>query len=173
MADRAPLLPEMGGAPGGGYGASGTRRKGDEEDRPAVAVLVAGPELSDGVETIATVLAQGGLSEHMVYQRRLEFGWNELPEVKVSYWKKLVLKFWGPMPWLIELAVILSAILEDYKDFGFLLVLLLINGLLAFYEEFKAGNAVDELKKGLARQARVHRDGEWTKLIRASWCPGT
>ena len=183
-AARAPLLPTTAAAPKA-YGAPSSPASssaapasasapgggGEEAAEAAVAVLVSGGQ-ADGVETIATVLAQGGLSQHVVRLRRLEFGWNELPEVQTSHWKKLLLKFWGPMPWLIELAVVLSLVLEDYKDFGFLLALLLINGLLAFYEEFKAGNAVDELKKGLARQARVHRDGEWTKVESRELVPG-
>ena len=100
--------------------------------------------LSDGVETIATVPAQeNSVSTWSTSGAR--FGWNELQR-SGSHTGRSWCSSWGPMPWLGELAVI-PAILEDYKDFGFLLVLLLINGLL-HSEEFKAGNAVDELKKG-------------------------
>lgn len=151
----------------GGYGATSTAT-------PEVAAVVIEEKVSPNSnnETIQTVIAQGGLSQSVVNQRRAIFGLNELPEKRVSHWHKFFMKFWGPMPWLIEIAVLLSGFLHDWKDFGFLLALLIINGLLAFYEEFKAGNAVDELKKGLARQARVYRDGEWTKIESNQLVPG-
>lgn len=77
---------------------------------------------------------------------------------------KLALKFWGPMPFLIEVASVVSLALQDWKDFAFLFSLLVINGLVAFVEEFKAGSAIEALKASLAPQARVLRDGQWQTI---------
>ena len=105
-----------------------------------------------------------GLSTAEVLRLREEFGYNEVKEKSVPAWKKFALNFWGPMPFLIELATIVSLVLRDWKDFAFLFALLLINGIVAFVEEFKAGNAIDALKNSLAPTARVLRDGAWTVL---------
>ena len=78
--------------------------------------------------------------------------------------RKLLSYFWGLMPWLIEIAVITSGVVEDFKDMIFLFILLMVNGLMAFYEEFKAGNAIDALKNQLSVQAKVIRDGQWTEV---------
>ena len=102
-----------------------------------------------------------GLTTREVEQRRAQFGFNEVSSKKTHPLVKLLKNFWGPMPWLIELAAVVSGALQDWKDFAFLLALLIINGLVAFFEEFKAGNAIDALKKSLAPTARVLRDGSW------------
>ena len=132
------------------------------------------PASSNNTESssIQSVLAQGGLTQRVVKERRAIFGFNALPEQTVSHWFKFLQKFWGPVPCLIEIAVVMSGFLHDWKDFVFLLALLIINGVSSFYQDFKAGNAVEELKKGLARQARVYRDGEWTKIESSLLVPG-
>ena len=106
----------------------------------------------------------GGLTTADAERRRIRFGFNEVMTRRKHPLLKLAANFWGPMPWLIELAAVVSGALEDWKDFAFLTALLVINGLVAFFEEFKAGNAIDALKKSLAPTARVLRDGSWTVL---------
>lgn len=103
----------------------------------------------------------GGLTSHDVALRLERFGYNEVQAKKTHWFVKLFQKFWGPMPWLIEVAAIVSAALGDVKDLAFLTTLLIVNGLVAFVEEHKAGNAIDALKASLAPQARVLRDGAW------------
>ena len=107
------------------------------------------------------VPSEGGLSSAEVAERIARFGYNEVESKKTPWYVKLAEKFWGPMPWLIEVAALTSGILRDWKDFIFLTALLIINGLVAFIEEHKAGNAIDALKASLAPQARVVRDGKW------------
>ena len=76
------------------------------------------------------------------------------------------------MPWLIEVAALVSAALGDVKDFSFLFALLVVNGLVAFIEEHKAGNAIDALKASLAPKARPARRPVVGRR-RASSCPTT
>ena len=58
--------------------------------------------------------------------------------------------FWGPMPWMIEAAAIMSLLVKDYVDFTIILALLLFNGVLGFWQEHQAANALDALKSALA-----------------------
>ena len=80
--------------------------------------------------------------------------------------------FWAPIPWMIELAVVLTALTGRWADFGIILALLLLNGVVGFWEEHQAANAIDALKERLAKQARVRRDGEWRTVPAEEMVPG-
>ena len=69
--------------------------------------------------------------------------------------------FWGPIPWTIEAAVILSAVARHWPDFGIILLQLVANAVVGFWEEHEAGNPIAALKAKLATKARVKRDGKW------------
>jgi H+-transporting ATPase len=113
-----------------------------------------------------------GLSKKEALQRQSKDGYNELPETTVSPIMQFLSHFWGPIAWMIEAAVILSAIVGDWVDFGIILVLLIGNGVVGFWEEFQAGNAISALKAKLALQARVKRDNTWTQIPAREIVPG-
>jgi len=106
--------------------------------------------------------SQAGLTQAEAQRRLTQYGYNEISEKKVNPLIKFLSYFWGPIPWMIEAAVILSALVRHWPDFFIILVLLLANAIVGFWEEYQAGNAIDALKASLAIQARVRRDGKWT-----------
>jgi H+-transporting ATPase len=73
---------------------------------------------------------------------------------------------------MIEAAVILSAAARHWPDFGIILLLLLANALVGFWEEHQAGNAIAALKATLAIKARVKRDGKWVNPAARELVPG-
>lgn len=78
------------------------------------------------------------------------------PEEKTTPFLKLLTYFWGPIPWMIEAAVILSAIAQHWPDFGIIILLLLVaNGVIGFWGEREAGNTIEALKAKLAITARA------------------
>ncbi|MEH1850686.1 MAG: cation-transporting P-type ATPase [Nostoc sp.] len=83
-----------------------------------------------------------GLSKKESLQRQSKGGYNELPETTISPIMQFLSHFWGPIAWMIEAAVILSAIVGDWVNFGIILLLLIGNGVVGFWEEFQAGNAI-------------------------------
>ena len=85
---------------------------------------------------------------------------------------KFLSYFWGPIPWMIEVAVILSAVARHWPDFFIILVLLLANSVVGFWEEHEAGNAIAALKAKLAVNARVKRDGKWITPPARELVPG-
>jgi len=113
-----------------------------------------------------------GLSSEEAEERLKKYGPNELEEKKVSNLKKLLSYFWGPIPWMIEITAILSASLSKWPDFTVILLMLFINGILGFFQEYKAGNAIEALKKKLALKARVLRDGKWQDILSKDLVPG-
>ncbi|WP_291523738.1 plasma-membrane proton-efflux P-type ATPase [Acidithiobacillus sp.] len=113
-----------------------------------------------------------GLTTTEAQQRLAQFGRNALEEKKVSPLMKFLSYFWGPIPWMIEVAAILSAIVRHWADFFIILALLLFNAGIGFWQEFKAANALEALKNQLALKARVLRDGKWREIDAAELVPG-
>jgi H+-transporting ATPase len=103
-----------------------------------------------------------GLSQLEAKKRLAQYGPNEIEEKKANPLLKFLTYFWGPIPWMIEAAVILSGVLRHWPDFFIILVLLVANGVVGFWEEHQAGKAIDALKAELAIKARTIRDGKWT-----------
>jgi H+-transporting ATPase len=80
--------------------------------------------------------------------------------------------FLGPIPWMIEAAVIMSALIQRWDDFGIIFALLAINAVVGFWQEHKASNAIELLKQRLAPKARVLRDGKWREVPAKELVPG-
>jgi H+-transporting ATPase len=102
-----------------------------------------------------------GLSDAEAKTRLAADGPNEIAEKKDNPFLKFLTYFWGPIPWMIEGAVILSGVVRHWMDFFIILFLLCSNALVGFWEEHEAGNAIAALKKKLASTAKVKRDGKW------------
>ena len=116
--------------------------------------------------------AAGGLSASEVAERLAQFGPNEIAEKKVNPILKFLSYFWGPIPWMIEVAAILSAVIHHWEDFFIIALLLLLNAVVGFWQEHKADNAIELLKQKLALQARVRRDGQWQEVASRELVPG-
>ncbi|MDA2920618.1 plasma-membrane proton-efflux P-type ATPase [Desulfobacterota bacterium AH_259_B03_O07] len=116
--------------------------------------------------------SKDGLSQAEAKNRLSQYGYNELEEKKESPFLKFLSYFWGPIPWMIEIAAILSALVRHWPDFGIILMLLVVNAIVGFWEEHKAGNTIAALKKKLALKARVKRDGVWTSITARELVPG-
>ena len=85
---------------------------------------------------------------------------------------KFLRYFWGPIPWMIEAAVVMSAVIQRWPDFAIILALLLVNAIVGSWQERKAGNAIELLKQRLALKARVLRDGKWQEMPAGKLVPG-
>jgi H+-transporting ATPase len=113
-----------------------------------------------------------GLSQAEAEKRLTQYGLNEIIEVKTNPFLKFLTYFWGPIPWMIEIAVILSGVVGHWEDFGIILFLLVCNAVVGFWEERQAGNAIAALKASLAIKARVKRDGKWINPAARELVPG-
>ncbi len=118
------------------------------------------------------VTSKDGLSQPEAKKRLDQYGPNEIEEKKTNLILKFLSYFWGPIPWMIEIAIVLSAVAKHWPDFYIILVLLLTNALVGFWEEHTAGNAIEALKARLAIKARVKRDGKWITPLAREVVPG-
>ena len=105
-------------------------------------------------------------------KRLTQYGPNEIEEKKTNPLLKFLSYFWGPIPWMIEVAVVLSGVVRHWPDFFIILLLLIANAVVGFWEERQAGNAIDALKARLAIKARVKRDGKWITPAARELVPG-
>ncbi|MEJ2760341.1 MAG: plasma-membrane proton-efflux P-type ATPase [Gammaproteobacteria bacterium] len=113
-----------------------------------------------------------GLSGDEVERRRDRYGFNEIEEREEALWHRLFRRFWGPIPGMIEVAAVLSAVVEKWEDFGIILLMLMINVSLDFFQEHRALNALQALKQRLAKEVTVRRDGEFQRIPVRELVPG-
>jgi H+-transporting ATPase len=155
-----------------------------DTDQPEAAELKAGvpeskPDTRDDLKSLSLAELEkrlgsspDGLTQAEAAKRLTQYGPNEIEEKKTNPLLKFLSYFWGPIPWMIEAAVILSALAQHWPDFGIILVLLLANAVVGFWEEHEAGNAIEALKARLAVKARVIRDGKWVNPAARELVPG-
>jgi H+-transporting ATPase len=124
-------------------------------------------ELTKRLETSAD-----GLSQQESQNRLEKYGYNEIEEERVNPILKFLSYFWGPIPIMIIIAAVLSAVLRHWPDMGVILALLLMNAVVGFREEYQADTAIAALKEKLALKARVRRDGEWKNIPARELVPG-
>ena len=128
---------------------------------------VAMPELQKKLDS-----SPNGLTQAEAQKRLTQYGPNEIAETKTNPLLKFLTYFWGPIPWMIEGAVILSGIVRHWLDFFIILFLLFSNAIVAFWEEHQAGNEIAALKAKLATKAKVKRDGKWANPEARELVPG-
>jgi H+-transporting ATPase len=113
-----------------------------------------------------------GLSTEAAQQRLEQFGHNEISEKTINPLLKFLSYLWGPIPWMIEAAAVLSYIVHHMVDLYIIVALLLFNAVVGFWQEYQAGNAVAALKNKLALKSRVRRDGSWKVMDARELVPG-
>jgi len=113
-----------------------------------------------------------GLSGAEADTRLSQYGPNALEEKKTHPLLQFLSYFWGPIPWMIEVAAILSALVEHWGDLVIIVFLLVFNAIIGFWEEHEASNALEALKEQLALKAQALRDGKWQEIPAQDLVPG-
>ncbi|MDD5477478.1 MAG: plasma-membrane proton-efflux P-type ATPase [Candidatus Omnitrophica bacterium] len=113
-----------------------------------------------------------GLSASQAGNRLAIFGANEIAEKKPNPFLEFVSRYWGPMPWLLELAIALSLVLRHYLEGIIIFVLLTLNVIIGHMHARGSQKAIQLLKQKLAIKAKVLRDGEWVMQAAEEIVPG-
>ncbi len=113
-----------------------------------------------------------GLNSQEAVMRLAKYGPNEIVEREEPLWHRVFRRFWGPIPWMIEAAAILSAVVRKWEDFIIITIMLLVNGLLDFFQEHRALNALKALKGKLTQETLALRDGFYVTIPARELVPG-
>jgi H+-transporting ATPase len=111
--------------------------------------------------------AMGGLSAGEASARLQRDGPNAMPDTSAHPLRDALLKFWAPVPWLLEASIVLQLVLHKYFEAAVIAALLVFNAALAYLQEGRAQATLAALKGKLALNASVHRDGAW-KIVPAA-----
>jgi H+-transporting ATPase len=122
-------------------------------------------------EWLITDIRQGLPSSEVPIRRRRS-GWNELVSEKENPIAKILSYFRGPILYVMELAVLLAAGLEDWVDFGVIIGILCLNAAVGWYQEKQAADVVASLKGDIAMKAHVVRDGQEQEILARELVPG-
>ncbi len=113
-----------------------------------------------------------GLSSDEAQARLERFGPNETPDTAMRPWRMALAKFWAPVPWMLEAAVVLQLVLHEYVEAAVIAGLLVFNAALGFFQEGRAQATLAALKSCLALNATVRRDGAWKNIPASGLVPG-
>ena len=120
----------------------------------------------------ADVGLQKGLTSDEARRRLEKFGPNAMPDTSVHPLRMAVEKFWAPVPWMLEAAIVLELALGKYVEAAIIAGLLAFNAALGLFQESRAQATLAALKSRLALNASVRRDGAWKTVPAADLVPG-
>ncbi|KAK3051285.1 hypothetical protein LTR09_007681 [Extremus antarcticus] len=113
-----------------------------------------------------------GISNSDVENRRKRFGYNEISSEKESLFIKFLMFFTGPILYVMEVAVVLAAGLQDWIDLGVIIAILMLNAAVGWYQEKQAADVVASLKGDIAMKAVVIRQGQEQDIKARELVPG-
>ena len=120
----------------------------------------------------ADVSPQNGLTSDEAHSRLEKFGPNAMPDTSMHPLRMALEKFWAPVPWMLEAAIVLELALGKYVEAGIIAGLLVFNAALGLFQESRAQATLAALKSRLALNASVRRDGAWKTVPAAELVPG-
>jgi H+-transporting ATPase len=117
-------------------------------------------------------MTPSGLTSDEARSRLEKFGPNAVPDTSSDPLRRALTKFWAPVPWMLEAAIVLEVVLGKYVEAAIIGVLLAFNAALGFLQEGRAQATLAALKSRLALNASVRRDNAWATVPAAGLVPG-
>jgi len=130
---------------------------------------IAGPSESIGTVNVSL---QNGLTSSEARRRLAKFGANAMPDTSMHPLLTAIEKFWAPVPWMLEAAIVLELVLGKYVEAAIIAALLIFNAALGLFQESRAQATLAALKSRLALDASVRRDGAWKTVPAVELVPG-
>src|SRR3984885_5623533 len=144
------------------------------EERPGImtALLSAKSPSPSKSASAADVSPKNGLTSEEARRRLEKFGPNAMPDTALHPSRMALEKFWAPVPWMLETAIVLELVLGKYVEAAIIAVLLVFNAALGLFQESRAQATLAALKSRLALNASVWRDGAWKTVPATELVPG-
>ena len=108
--------------------------------------------------------AGAGLTSDEAHRRMEKFGANAMPDTALHPFRMALEKFWAPVPWMLEAAIVLEVALGKYVEAAIIAGLLVFNAALGLLQESRAQATLAALESRLALNAFVRRDGAWKTI---------
>src|SRR5579863_670571 len=143
-----------------------------ESDAETSQVQESRPGLKPKSASAADVSPQNGLMSDEAHSRLEKFGPNAMPDTSMHPLRMALEKFWAPVPWMLEAAIVLELALGKYVEAAIIAALLVFNAALGLLQESRAQATLAALKSRLALNASVCRDGAWKTVLAAQLVPG-
>lgn len=121
---------------------------------------------------MTTPITPTGLTGEEAARRLKQYGLNSIPEVKKHPWLDFLKHFWGPVPWMLEAAILLEIVLKKYDEAVIIAALILFNSIVSAVQEKRSSDALALLSHRLKLTARVRRDGRWDVIPSEQLAPG-
>ena len=118
-------------------------------------------DLADAETSSMPPGSAAGLSSGEARERLQRFGANGIPDTTEHPWRRALEKFWAPVPWMLEAAIVLELGLGKYVEAAVIAGLLAFNAVVGLVQEGRAQQTLAALKARLALTASVRRDGVW------------
>jgi len=128
--------------------------------------------MANGSVAMTRPVSSSGLTSEEAARLLAEIGPNAIAEAKPHPWLAFLKCMWGPIPWMLEVTLILEIILGKYDEAAVIGVLVLFNAVISTVQEKRSSDALAMLRKRLQLSARVRRDGEWRTLPSEQLVPG-
>ena len=137
---------------------------------------IAPPPLESALPAKSTTAAKDdlprGLTSDEARGRLKKFGPNAMPDTALHPLRMAIEKFWAPVPWMLEAAIVLELVLDKYVEAAIIAALLVFNAALGLFQESRAQATLAALKSRLALNASVRRDGAWKIIPAVELVPG-
>jgi H+-transporting ATPase len=128
--------------------------------------------ISSDKTTITADVSRPGLTTGEAALRLKKFGPNAMPDTAMHPLRSALSKFWTPVPWMLEAAIVLEIALGKYVEASIIAALLVFNAVLGFVQESRAQATLAALKSRLALNASVRRGGVWSMTPAVGLVPG-
>jgi len=126
----------------------------------------------DTAASVSKTSPSTGLTSAEADRRLATLGPNTMPDTSAHPWRMALEKFWAPVPWMLEAAIVLQCGLGKFVEAGVIAGLLVFNAALGLFQESRAQATLSALKSRLALNASVLRDGAWSVVPAANLVPG-
>ncbi|MCI4678954.1 HAD-IC family P-type ATPase [Rhodoblastus acidophilus] len=128
------------------------------------------PPLADVDTKLAS--SPDGLTAAEAQKRLTQYGPNAMPDTSMHPFRMALEKFWAPVPWMLEVVIVLELALGKFVEAAIIALLLAFNAALGLFQESRAQATLAALKSRLALSASVKRGGAWKTIPAADLVPG-
>jgi len=125
-------------------------------------------EILDSLKT-----SKKGLSKNEADKRLKKYGENTLKaEIKMPLWLTFLSQFKELLVIVLIIGGLIAFIIKDYRDGTIIFIIVIVNAIIGFIQEYRAGKVVDKLKGLIKSPAKVIRNGELIETNQINLVPG-